>query len=335
MPTARQFTLHPTVAAPTTAKTAPSQTKRNRRRVWNAFPTRPFRKARENRDWCCARRSTPLATGMSRGRITECKLVLLGDSNVGKSCLVHRFVKHQFNSDQVTTVGAAFLQSPVPLDDSDDKIQFGIWDTAGSERYKALAPMYYRGAEAAIVVYDITRCARTLHNSVMNQNRNPICSRVTRLTSARSVAPQLRVFRGCKKLGARAQTLRPTERGRCTRGEQAGSGAVPSRLDSRGAGVCARERADVLRDVRQDGVQREKNVCGAGCVLPSLSFLLSLALNAYSRELLSLLACALSLRHSRRRSPTSATEGRQRDVQLDESRQCTAQGWWLRLLSPI
>ena len=44
----------------------------------------------------------------------------------------------------------------MPLDDSDDKIQFGIWDTAGSERYKALAPMYYRGAEAAIVVYDIT-----------------------------------------------------------------------------------------------------------------------------------------------------------------------------------
>ena len=39
----------------------------------------------------------------------------------------------------------------MPLDDSDDKIQFGIWDTAGSERYKALAPMYYRGAEAAIV----------------------------------------------------------------------------------------------------------------------------------------------------------------------------------------
>ena len=91
-----------------------------------------------------------------RHRITECKLVLLGDSNVGKSSLVLRFVKNQFNADQVTTVGAAFLQSPVPLDDSEDKIQFGIWDTAGSERYKALAPMYYRGAEAAIVVYDIT-----------------------------------------------------------------------------------------------------------------------------------------------------------------------------------
>ena len=65
----------------------------------------------------------------------------LGDTNVGKSSLVLRFVKNQFNADQVTTVGAAFLQSPVPLDDSEDKILFGIWDTAGSERYKALAPM--------------------------------------------------------------------------------------------------------------------------------------------------------------------------------------------------
>eukprot|EP00321_Phaeocystis_globosa_P013137 CAMPEP_0118828416 /NCGR_PEP_ID=MMETSP1162-20130426/18423_1 /TAXON_ID=33656 /ORGANISM="Phaeocystis Sp, Strain CCMP2710" /LENGTH=202 /DNA_ID=CAMNT_0006759405 /DNA_START=37 /DNA_END=645 /DNA_ORIENTATION=- len=94
--------------------------------------------------------------GAPRGRVTECKLVLLGDSNVGKSSLVLRFVKNQFNSDQVTTVGAAFLQCPVPQEDSDDKIQFGIWDTAGSERFKALAPMYYRGAEAAIVAYDVT-----------------------------------------------------------------------------------------------------------------------------------------------------------------------------------
>lgn len=80
----------------------------------------------------------------------------LGDSNVGKSSLVNRFVKNQFNTEHPTTVGAAFLQTPVPLEDSADNIQFGIWDTAGSERYKALAPMYYRGAEAAIIVYDIT-----------------------------------------------------------------------------------------------------------------------------------------------------------------------------------
>ena len=89
-------------------------------------------------------------------RLIECKLVLLGDSNVGKTSLVLRFVKNQFNADPVSTVGAAFLQSPVTDDSLDEKIQFGIWDTAGSERYKALAPMYYRGAEVAIVVYDIT-----------------------------------------------------------------------------------------------------------------------------------------------------------------------------------
>ena len=77
----------------------------------------------------------------SSGRVTECKLVLLGDSNVGKSSLVLRFVKNQFSIEQGTTVGAAFLQQAVPLDESEDKIQFGIWDTAGSERYKALAPM--------------------------------------------------------------------------------------------------------------------------------------------------------------------------------------------------
>ena len=82
--------------------------------------------------------------------------MLLGDSNVGKTSLVLRFVKNQFNADPVSTVGAAFLQSPVTDDSLDEKIQFGIWDTAGSERYKALAPMYYRGAEVAIVVYDIT-----------------------------------------------------------------------------------------------------------------------------------------------------------------------------------
>ena len=52
-----------------------------------------------------------------------------------------RFVKNQFSIEQGTTVGAAFLQQAVPLDESEDKIQFGIWDTAGSERYKALAPM--------------------------------------------------------------------------------------------------------------------------------------------------------------------------------------------------
>lgn len=82
------------------------------------------------------------------------KLVLLGDSAVGKSSLVLRFVKKQFFEYQESTIGAAFLTQTVMVDDY--VVKFEIWDTAGQERYHSLAPMYYRGAAAAIVVYDIT-----------------------------------------------------------------------------------------------------------------------------------------------------------------------------------
>eukprot|EP01103_Thecamoeba_quadrilineata_P006677 TRINITY_DN16404_c0_g1_i1.p1 TRINITY_DN16404_c0_g1~~TRINITY_DN16404_c0_g1_i1.p1 ORF type:complete len:206 (-),score=24.60 TRINITY_DN16404_c0_g1_i1:177-794(-) len=82
------------------------------------------------------------------------KLVLLGESAVGKSSLVLRFVKGNFQDYQESTIGAAFLTQTVCLNDV--TVKFEIWDTAGQERYHSLAPMYYRGAQAAIVVYDIT-----------------------------------------------------------------------------------------------------------------------------------------------------------------------------------
>ena len=88
------------------------------------------------------------------GRVFQFKLVLLGDSAVGKSSLVLRFVRGQFFEYQESTIGAAFLTQTVALDDA--TVKFEIWDTAGQERYRSLAPMYYRGASAAIVVYDIT-----------------------------------------------------------------------------------------------------------------------------------------------------------------------------------
>jgi len=92
--------------------------------------------------------------GASQGKICQFKLVLLGESAVGKSSLVLRFVKGQFHEYQESTIGAAFLTQTVCLDDT--TVKFEIWDTAGQERYHSLAPMYYRGAQAAIVVYDIT-----------------------------------------------------------------------------------------------------------------------------------------------------------------------------------
>ncbi|XP_055804036.1 ras-related protein RHN1 isoform X1 [Solanum dulcamara] len=82
------------------------------------------------------------------------KLVLLGDMGAGKSSLVIRFVKGQFLEFQESTIGAAFFSSAVSVNNS--TVKFEIWDTAGQERYHSLAPMYYRGAAAAIIVYDIT-----------------------------------------------------------------------------------------------------------------------------------------------------------------------------------
>lgn len=97
--------------------------------------------------------SRPSATSATN-KIFQFKLVLLGESAVGKSSLVLRFVKGQFQEYQESTIGAAFLTQTVCLDET--TVKFEIWDTAGQERYHSLAPMYYRGAQAAIVVYDIT-----------------------------------------------------------------------------------------------------------------------------------------------------------------------------------
>lgn len=82
------------------------------------------------------------------------KLVLLGEAAVGKSSLVLRFVKGHFTEFQESTIGAAFMTQTLALDDV--TVKFEIWDTAGQERYHSLAPMYYRGAQSAVVVYDVT-----------------------------------------------------------------------------------------------------------------------------------------------------------------------------------
>lgn len=83
------------------------------------------------------------------------KLVLLGDAGVGKTALAVQFVKGQFNEYTESTIGASFMNQTVTLPDG-TLVKFQIWDTAGQERFHSLAPMYYRGAQAAIVVYDIT-----------------------------------------------------------------------------------------------------------------------------------------------------------------------------------
>ncbi|MEE8478850.1 MAG: GTP-binding protein, partial [Candidatus Neomarinimicrobiota bacterium] len=88
------------------------------------------------------------------GRGISCKVVFLGDTSVGKSCLAVRFVRNDFFEFQEPTIGAAFLSKTMTYNNK--RYKFEIWDTAGQERYRSLAPMYYRGARAAVIVYDIT-----------------------------------------------------------------------------------------------------------------------------------------------------------------------------------
>jgi len=91
---------------------------------------------------------------MESTKIQHEKLVFLGNTSVGKSCIVSRFVHNEFCQFQEPTIGAAFSTNIVDL--GNREISFEIWDTAGQERYRSLAPMYYRGSSAAIIVYDIT-----------------------------------------------------------------------------------------------------------------------------------------------------------------------------------
>lgn len=88
---------------------------------------------------------------------TSVKLVLLGEAAVGKSSLVLRFVSDDFQENKEPTIGAAFLTQKCTI--GDRTIKYEIWDTAGQERFASLAPMYYRNAQAALVVYDITKPA--------------------------------------------------------------------------------------------------------------------------------------------------------------------------------
>ncbi|KAF1985258.1 ras-domain-containing protein [Aulographum hederae CBS 113979] len=85
------------------------------------------------------------------------KLVLLGEAAVGKSSLVMRFVNNDFQENKEPTIGAAFLTQRTQLPHR--TIKFEIWDTAGQERFASLAPMYYRNAQAALVVYDLTKAS--------------------------------------------------------------------------------------------------------------------------------------------------------------------------------
>ncbi|KAL6061229.1 Ras-related protein Rab-11A [Balamuthia mandrillaris] len=89
------------------------------------------------------------------------KVVLIGDSSVGKSNLLSRFTRDEFSMDSKSTIGVEFATKSIQCDSKTIKAQ--IWDTAGQERYRAITSTYYRGAVGALLVYDISK-ATTFKN---------------------------------------------------------------------------------------------------------------------------------------------------------------------------
>lgn len=83
------------------------------------------------------------------------KVVLIGDSGVGKSNLLSRFTRNEFSLESKSTIGVEFATRSIEVDDKTIKAQ--IWDTAGQERYRAITSAYYRGAVGALLVYDIAK----------------------------------------------------------------------------------------------------------------------------------------------------------------------------------
>lgn len=127
------------------------------------------------------------------------KILLLGDSNVGKTCIVQRFCDDSFIDGYISTIGKFvfvcvcvmnflflniffffsilinqigidFKQKMIKLDDDNKDIKLQLWDTAGQERFRALTTAYYRGAMGIIVVYDVTNLESFQHVSYWFKN---------------------------------------------------------------------------------------------------------------------------------------------------------------------
>ncbi|KAJ3432253.1 ras-related protein rabd2a-like [Anaeramoeba flamelloides] len=134
------------------------------------------------------------------------KLLLIGDSGVGKSCLLLRFADDTYTESYISTIGVDFKIRTIDLDGKTVKLQ--IWDTAGQERFRTITSSYYRGAHGIIVVYDTTdldsfnnvktwlqeidRYASENVNKLLVGNKSDLVSkRVVEHETAKSLADQL------------------------------------------------------------------------------------------------------------------------------------------------
>ena len=99
-------------------------------------------------------------------KVPGCKVVLVGESGVGKTCIISRFISGAFDSNVSSTNGASYASKNVQYDKLGKSLLLDVWDTAGQEKYRALTKFFYKDAKVAILVYDIKRM--DTFNSVKN-----------------------------------------------------------------------------------------------------------------------------------------------------------------------
>ena len=85
------------------------------------------------------------------------KIVLVGDAGVGKTCIIKRFTENSFNEEEITSSNVSYTKKFVSFEEyNNQEILFKVWDTMGQEKFRSLIKLFYQGAKAAILVYDIT-----------------------------------------------------------------------------------------------------------------------------------------------------------------------------------
>ena len=126
---------------------------------WNKYFSHPFFiKNEDNNNKINDKNQFDYKEQYERGAL-PCKIVLLGESGVGKTSIISRYISNSFSSLGTATPGSNFTTKTVYMEEEKCSINYEIWDTAGQEKYRALAKVFYKNAAVCILVYDITRRA--------------------------------------------------------------------------------------------------------------------------------------------------------------------------------